>query len=201
MKSYAQRMKKTLIANLQQNPAVGAPIGNQAMAALMGYDESKSKSDPALEDKMRAKLQKQFSFPNQEAHREPGGVPLPPAIQKEYEEKSGVPLDDVRVHYNSDKPYSFKAAAFTYGTDIYIAPKQEYLLCHETSHVVQQKKGLVVPNKTVRGIPINTSQILETEANSVDFLGKKKSGKPNRTVQFGKDCPLENVHLPTPQAL
>ena len=25
---------------------------------------------------------------------------------------------------------------------IYIAPKQEYLLCHETSHVVQQKKGL-----------------------------------------------------------
>lgn len=166
MKSYAQRMKKPQIANLQQSTAVGAPLGNQAMGSLMGYDASKSKSDPTLEDKMRAKLQKQFNSPNQEAHREPGGVPLPPAIQKEYEEKSGVLLDDIRVHYDSDKPELVDADAFCFGNKIYIAPGQEHNLRHEVGHAIQQKCSVVVPTKKQGNLPLNDSEVLENAASS-----------------------------------
>ena len=194
MKSYAQRMKKTQIANLQQSPAVGAQIGNQAMSALMGYDESKSKSDPALEDKMRAKLQKRFSFPNQEAHREPGGVPLPPAIQNEYEEKSGVPLDDVRVHYASDKPAELDADAFAYGSDIYLAPKEEQHLQHELTHVIQQKCGIVSTTRMDGALPINDNEALERIASSKQScvcLRKKQNKQHNRPViqRVGREKP------------
>ena len=188
MKSYAQRMKKPQIANLQQTPAVGVQIGNQAMGALVGYDASKSKSDPALEDKMRAKLQKQFSFPNQEAHREPGGVPLPPAIQNEYEEKSGVPLDDVRVHYNSKKPSGFQANAFTYGSDIYLGAGNQECIGHEIGHVVQQKKGKVVPTHFEQGFPVNSKPELERTvlpAYKSKNLDHAQSVPP--VIQFNRD--------------
>ena len=196
MKSYAQRMKKTQIANLQQSPAVGAQIGNQAMGALMGYDESKSKSDPALEDKMRAKLQKRFSFPNQEAHREPGGMPLPPTIQKEYEKKSGVPLDDVRVHYNSEKPDRTNADAYAYGSNIFMRSAANILLEHEIGHVIQQKLGMVSPMQTIGTTPISTSDRLERTANSLGNL--QIEGTPKAVLQKGvtlSNDPLSNEDL------
>ena len=45
--------------------------------------------------------------------------------------------DDVRMHYNSDKPAAVQALAYTQGTDIHVAPGQEQHLPHEVWHVAQ----------------------------------------------------------------
>lgn len=138
MKSYAQRMKKPQTANPQQSPAVGAPLGNQAMAALIGYDASKSKSDPALEDKMRTKLQKQFQHIT---HNLDETSNLPANLKECFEQRFGYSLDDVHVHYDSSLPSQFHANALTRGNDIFVAPGKEESIPHELGHIVQDKQG------------------------------------------------------------
>lgn len=81
-----------------------------------------------------------------------------------FEQRSGMSFDDVRVHYNSDKPAQFHALAYTRGTQIYIGPGQERSLPHELGHVIQQKAGLVRPTRWVCGQPVNDQLELEREA-------------------------------------
>jgi hypothetical protein len=51
---------------------------------------------------------------------------------------SGFSFDDVKVHYNSDKPAQLQATAYTQGNQVHIAPGEERHLDHELGHVVQQ---------------------------------------------------------------
>ena len=88
------------------------------------------------------------------------------------EELSGYSLDDVKVHYNSQKPSQLQALAYTQGTEIHVAPGQEKHLPHETWHVVQQMQGRVKPRKERRGVMINEEEVLEKEA---DVMGEKAS--------------------------
>jgi len=190
MKTYAQRMKKPQPANLQQSNVNNTHIGNLAMGAMMGYDISQSTGDPALEDKMRARLQTQFGSLTQHSHKEADGVPLPSTVQREYEEKSGLPMDDVRVHYNSENPSRFDAGAYTYGTNIFIGPGQEELLNHEMVHITQQKRGQVHSTGVKNGMPVNSSQLLERSAdNGIVSSSTGISTKP--VVQCG-DFSLSN---------
>ena len=71
---------------------------------------------------------------------------LPDHLKSGIECMSGFSMDDVRVHYNSDKPGQLKALAYAQGTDIHIGPGQEKHLPHEAWHVVQQKQGRVNAN-------------------------------------------------------
>jgi hypothetical protein len=68
---------------------------------------------------------------------------LPETLQSDIEKLSGAKLDDVQVHYNTDRPAQLKALAYGSGTNIYIQPGQERHLPHEAWHVVQQKQGRV----------------------------------------------------------
>ncbi len=70
---------------------------------------------------------------------------LPEQLAEGIENLSGLPMNDVQVHYNSDKPAQLQAHAFAQGTNIHIAPGQEKHLPHEAWHVVQQKQGRVQP--------------------------------------------------------
>src|SRR5210317_628388 len=80
-------------------------------------------------------------------------------------------MDDVNVHYNSDKPAQLNAHAYAQGTDIHVASGQEKHLPHEAWHVVQQKQGRVQPTKQMKGkTPINDDAGLEKEA---DVMGAK----------------------------
>ena len=81
-----------------------------------------------------------------------------------------VQKNDVRVHYNSDKPATVQALAYTQGTDIHVAPGQEQHLPHEAWHVAQQMAGRVEPTTEVGGLPVNDSKELEHEA---DVMGAK----------------------------
>ena len=89
---------------------------------------------------------------------------IPTQMKLDFEQRSGMTFDDVRVHYNSDKPAQFHALAYTQGAQIYIGPGQERSLSHELGHVIQQKAGRVRPTRWIRGQPVNDQPELEREA-------------------------------------
>ena len=75
-------------------------------------------------------------------------------------------MDDVSVHYNSDKPVQYGALAYTQGNDVYLGPEQEKHSGHELGHVIQQKQGRVPVTGSVGGVPLNDDPSLEHEADS-----------------------------------
>jgi hypothetical protein len=96
---------------------------------------------------------------------------LPDNLKNGIEALSGHSMDDVRIHFNSDKPAQLAASAYAQGTEIYITPNQEEHLPHEAWHVVQQKQGRV---KAITQLDANTAvnddSKLEKEA---DEMGAK----------------------------
>jgi hypothetical protein len=96
---------------------------------------------------------------------------LPDNLKTGMENLSGMSMDDVEVHHNSDKPAQLQAHAYAQGTDIHLAPGQEKHLPHEAWHVVQQKQGRVKPTMQMKGkVNVNDDSDLEREA---DVMGIK----------------------------
>jgi hypothetical protein len=96
---------------------------------------------------------------------------LPDNLKSGIENLSGYSMDDVKVHYNSDKPAQLQAHAYAQGTDIHLASGQEKHLPHEAWHVAQQKQGRVKPTMQMKGmVNINDDAGLEKEA---DVMGAK----------------------------
>ncbi|MCX6219082.1 DUF4157 domain-containing protein [Spirosoma sp.] len=97
---------------------------------------------------------------------------LPDNLRQSMEKVSGISLNDVQVHYNSQKPAQVSALAYAQGTDIYLGPGQERHLAHEAWHIVQQKQGRVRPTTEVNGVAVNDNIQLEREA---DVMGAQAS--------------------------
>ncbi|ASS49015.1 MAG: hypothetical protein CHH17_09795 [Candidatus Fluviicola riflensis] len=96
---------------------------------------------------------------------------LPDNLKSGIENLSGYSMNDVKVHYNSDKPTQLNAHAYAQGSEIHLAPGQEKHLAHEAWHVVQQKQGRVQATKQLKGkVAINDDTSLEREA---DVMGAK----------------------------
>ncbi len=118
--------------------------------------------------------------------KKPNNTGLPDNLKSGVENLSGHTMDDVKVHYNSDKPTQLNAHAYAQGTDIHIASGQEKHLAHEAWHVVQQKQGRVKPTMQMKGkININDDLGLEREA---DIMGAKASLYAEET---NKKTPIE----------
>lgn len=94
---------------------------------------------------------------------------IPSQMKMDFEQRSGLSFDDVRVHYASDRPAKFGALAYTQGNQVYVGPGQEKHLPHELSHVVQQKMNLVRPNGMINGEPLNDDAALERAADRAEF--------------------------------
>jgi len=102
---------------------------------------------------------------------------LPDNLKSGIENLSGYCMDDVQVHYNSDKPAQLQALAYTQGTDIHVGPGQEKHLPHEAWHVIQQMQGRVQPTMQLQGVNVNDNEGLEREADVMSSevnQGKKK---------------------------
>lgn len=96
---------------------------------------------------------------------------LPDNLKEGVENLSGHSMDDVKVHYNSDKPAQLQAHAYAQGSEIHLGSGQEKHLPHEAWHVVQQKQGRVKPTKQMKsGVNVNDDAGLENEA---DVMGGK----------------------------
>ena len=119
-------------------------------------------------------LQRKADMANNAAQREeaprPNNTGMPDNLKSGIESLSGFSMDDVRVHYNSSKPATVQALAYTQGTDIHVAPGQEKYLPHEAWHVAQQMAGRVSPTTNINGMPVNDNAGLEHEA---DVMGEK----------------------------
>lgn len=94
------------------------------------------------------------------------GIPI--QMKNFFEYSSGMSLDDVKVHYHSQKPMLLNAHAYTQGNQVYITNGQERYLGHELTHVIQQKQGRVKPINIMNGMYINNDADLEKEADTYE---------------------------------
>jgi hypothetical protein len=109
---------------------------------------------------------------------------LPNQLKAGIESLSGMSMDHVKVHYNSDKPAQLQAHAYAQGSEIHVAPGQEQHLPHEAWHVVQQAQGRVKPTVQMKlGVPVNDDAGLEAEA---DVMG-------TRAWQLGGQTPVQRA--------
>ncbi|WP_248794679.1 DUF4157 domain-containing protein [Pseudomonas sp. MWU13-2105] len=94
---------------------------------------------------------------------------LPDQLKAGIESLSGMNMDHVNVHYNSNKPAQLNAHAYAQGSQIHLASGQEKHLPHEAWHVVQQAQGRVKPTMQMKGnVGVNDDRRLEREA---DVMG------------------------------
>ena len=142
-------------------------------SAVQKADNSKAAS--VLDSSSQSEsLQRKADMTNNAAQRaeapRPNNTGMPDNLKSGIESLSGFSMDDVHVHYNSSKPATVQALAYTQGTDIHVAPGQEKHLPHEAWHVAQQMAGRVSPTTNINGMPVNDNATLEHEA---DVMGEK----------------------------
>ena len=126
-----------------------------------------------------------FTLEKEPLQRKENKTGLPDNLKAGMEGLSGMSLDSVNVHRNSDKPAQLNAHAYAQGTDIHLGSGQEKHLPHELGHVVQQAQGRVKPTTAVNGVGVNDNAGLEKEA---DTMGSKAlSAGSNETAQLKSD--------------
>lgn len=126
----------------------------------------------------------------------PNMTGLPDQVKSGIESLSGMSMDHVKVHYNSDKPSQLQAHAYAQGSEIYVAPGQEQHVPHEAWHVVQQAQGRVRPTMQLKGSEINDDANLEQEA---DLMGDKAlfcaatvvNSRPNDEIKQRSQCNVQ----------
>ena len=101
----------------------------------------------------------------------PNNTGLPDKLKGGIESLSGFDMSDVRVHFNSPRPASLRALAYTQGTHIHVAPGQASHLPHEAWHVAQQKQGRVQPTFKLEREQVNDDPGLEHEADTMGAEG------------------------------
>lgn len=119
------------------------------------------------------------------------GIPM--AMKESFESRSGLSFDDVVIHYRSDKPARYGAAAYTQGRNVFIGPGQERSLPHELVHVAQQKQGLVKPTTWLRGQMINAQPSLEWAAQQGIVERRPEAGE----YPFSWTMPVQFDRTPT----
>lgn len=150
-----------------QNKTKTPEIGNTAFGGGPKAIQLQDNRAKAAAKQLRADASPQAA-PAQRKHNATG---LPDSLKSGIENLSGYAMDDVKVHYNSDKPSQLNAHAYAQGTNIHIAPGQEKHLPHEAWHIVQQKQGRVKPTMQMKGkVNVNDDKTLEKEA---DVMGAK----------------------------
>jgi hypothetical protein len=131
----------------------------------------------------KVKDEEQLQAKSDETNLSPAtGSGLPRQLKSGIESLSGISMDHVKVHYNSDKPAQLNAHAYAQGNEIHLGSGQEQHLPHEAWHVVQQAQDRVKPTTQMKsGIPINDDAGLESEA---DVMGAKALVQNKDTPQI-----------------
>lgn len=146
-------------------------------AILQQYSEKRQRYASEEDEEM---LQGKFEITQRQEKTNNTG--LPDNLKSGIENLSGYSMDDVKVHYNSDKPTQLNALAYAQGTDIHVAPGQEKHLPHEAWHVVQQKQGRVQPTIQMQGVNVNDNEGLEREADNIGELAQKNINKNIKVI-------------------
>lgn len=167
-------------------------IGNRAVGRLLSSIGSSStaqqatvKSQEILEEEellqgtlqgnMIERVQRQVAAPHA------NNTDLPDNLKSGIENLSGYSMDDVKVHYYSDKtsqPHTFASAN---GSDIHVAPGKEQHLPHEVGQMVHQKQGRVQSMIQMKKcVSINDNHVLEHET---DEIGEKAAIGDHKSIE------------------
>lgn len=111
---------------------------------------------------------------------------LPDDLKAAIESASGLSLDAVRVHYNSDKPAQIGAYAYADYPNIYVAPGQEKHLPEEAWHIVQQMQGKTKATEKVNNTAIDGNNSREKEAKTKGNKALKTTPKTPQKLQTKK---------------
>lgn len=112
----------------------------------------------AFQDRLQHRMSTQQPVQRQTKANNTG---LPDGLKAGIENLSGHSMNDVKVHYNSDKPAQLQAHAYAQGTDIHLASGQEKHLPHEAWHVVQQKQGRVKPTIQMKAPLLSSGHLIQ----------------------------------------
>jgi hypothetical protein len=178
--SIADQLQLQEIAN--NSPQVKQALQLQAMAnanSALPVQKKRNEEEEVLQDKIDP------------IPKKANKTGLPDTLKSGIENLSHYSMDDVKVHYNSDKPAQLQAHAYAQGTDIHLASGQEKHLPHEAWHVVQQKQGRVKPTLQMKGyINVNDDPGLENEA---DLMGNEAMQAYNQNATFQRQS-LDQQH-------
>jgi hypothetical protein len=207
MNTYADNNKDnkkqpaSLVIQKKDNGVVGLPFVDikPSVAAQMQLQEI---ADNSPQVKQAVQLQAMANiYSALPVQKKANNTGLPDNLKSGIENLSHYSMDDVKVHYNSDKPAQLQAHAYAQGSDIHIASGQEKHLPHEAWHVVQQKQGRVKPTLQMKGsIQVNDDAGLENEADVMGAkatqLAAKKQGlvelTTTRSINFD-ESPVQGV--------
>lgn len=155
--AIAQRKLQEMMKNIPQ------------MRHMRAFKETANNSPQAEQAlQLQAMAGNNFAQLQQSIEKNENCTGLPDHLKYGIENLSGYSMDDVKIHYNSDKPAQLQAHAYAQGTDIHLGSGQEKHLPHEVWHVVQQKQGRVKPTVQVKGeLTINDDARLEKEADAM----------------------------------
>ena len=129
-----------------------------------------------------------------QGRQQPNLTGIPTQMKMDFEQRSGLSFDDVRVHYNSDKPRKIGALAYTQGTQVHIGPGQERYLKHELGHVVQQKTKQILHTKIMNGLLVNDDAGLEAEAER--YSGSKSIAGRNDNRVYTSSPVVQGLFVP-----
>lgn len=142
---------------------------------------------------MELAFMKKEPGPRKHSARNTTGIPN--KLKQQFEAYSGFSFDDVKVHYNSDKPRQMQALAYTQAEHVYVAPGQERHLGHELGHIVQQRRGQVHATGRLNGQAVNDSPVLEHEADvmasQAAHLNDESKIVQNKGIQNHVDAPVQ----------
>jgi len=173
----SEKQKTQWVSTQQSNSQITHESASEQYSNLgqtMALTSLQAKADSSPQVGQATQLQAAadvFTRPKEPVQRKENNTGLPDTLKSGIENLSGISMDDVKVHRNSDKPAQLNAHAFAQGTDIHLGAGQEKHLPHEAWHVVQQKQGRVQPTKQLKGkVNVNDDAGLEKEA---DVMGNK----------------------------
>ncbi|AFY57575.1 DNA/RNA non-specific endonuclease [Rivularia sp. PCC 7116] len=180
--ALAQIQGEEMREELQMKPMVQRRAdGGEASGDLTsGINRTRVSATPAVQlQRMADNHSAQQQQPIQKKENNTG---LPDNLKTGIENLSGYSMEDVKVHYNSEKPAQLQAHAYAQGTVIYLGPGREKHLPHETWHVVQQKQGRVKPTIQMLGeVKVNDDVGLEKEADVMGATAINMKPKDNQS--------------------
>jgi hypothetical protein len=190
--AIAQRKLQEAISNsprVQQLKAYQEMANNSPQVSQLRAIQDRANNSPQFSKtaQLQSMADNHSAQQQQPIQKKENNTGLPDNLKTGMENLSGMSLDDVKVHRNSDKPAQLQAHAYAQGTDIHLGPGQEKHLPHEAWHVVQQKQGRVKPTMQLMGkVNVNDDAGLEKEA---DMMGAKAlvnnsiTQKPNEIIK------------------
>ena len=179
-----QDQKDNIQKRSSKKAASQATTNNGAGKAAIHLEDNRPKNP------VQRKLAENLQVDSKPVQKKENNTGLPDTLKSGIENLSGHSMDDVKVHYNSNKPAQLNAHAYAQGSQIHLGAGQEKHLPHEAWHVVQQKQGRVKPTTQLNGTVINDSPSLEQEA---DVMGSKALQR--KTDVSPKDTMLETLQL------